>query len=290
MKVEIAKYAGFCMGVDLALKKLDKAIEEQSTQVATIGPIIHNPQVLKDYADKGVKILNNLDEIQENMLVVIRAHGIPKSDEEIIVKKAKKVIDATCPKVKNAQNSVYQATKKASEEYSFNNSMLLLYGEEEHPEVRSILSYSEIPYIVFAKEEVVFSVLPLLNKNIIIAAQTTQDKDIFNDFCTKFKEIHEGNISILDTICDATKQRQESVRELTNHVDAVIVVGGKTSANTRRLAEIVNSYNLPTYHIESLDELKKEELNTSYIYGLTAGASTPKKYINEVKNYLEEKL
>ncbi len=292
MKIEIAEYAGFCMGVDLALKKLDKALESVSsceeTVVATIGPIIHNPQVLKEYEEKHVKILTHVSEIEPHMHVIIRAHGITKEEEEEARRRAMQVVDATCPKVKAAQISVSNATQKISEEAKYDDCMLLLYGEEEHPEVRGILSYSKIPYLVFSNEEEIFSQLVSFPQNLIIASQTTQDKDLFNEFCEKLKALHKGNIIILDTICDATKQRQEAVRELAASVDAMIVVGGKQSGNTRRLAEISLSYGIPTYHIETIEELSKEKLELDNTYGLTAGASTPKKYMYKVKSYLEE--
>ncbi len=293
MKIEIAKYAGSCMGVDLALKKLDTAIHNVEAQtgalVATLGPIIHNPQVLKEYEEKKVLILSDVNEIHEKMHVIIRAHGIPKQEEEIARKRALHLVDATCPKVKAAQVCVANATKKAKEQVKDNDCILLLYGEQEHPEVRGILSYSEIPYLVFSKEEEIFSILSSLPSYVVLASQTTQDIDLFMKFCEKLKVQHKGKIEILDTICNATKQRQDAVRKLANCVDAVIVVGGKQSGNTRRLAEISHSYSLPTYHIETIEELENEELDSSYTFGLTAGASTPKNYINKVKDYLEKR-
>ncbi len=287
MKVEIAKYAGFCMGVDLALKKLDNAIINEVNNVVTIGPIIHNPQVLKEYEEKNVKILENIDEVQPDTHVIIRAHGIPQNEEKILEQRCSKVIDATCPKVKAAQLALSKASKKALDEHTqAEDCLLLLYGEEEHPEVKGLVSYSHIPYIVFA-DETVFDAISFDKKIIILASQTTQDKNLFLQFHEKLIKKQILKLEVLDTICDATKQRQEAVRELTHKVDAMIVVGGKSSGNTRRLAEISNSYSLPTYHIETVDELKKNVLNPDFTYGLTAGASTPRKYIDDVKNYLE---
>ncbi len=286
MKVKIAKHAGFCMGVDLALKKLDLAIsnKQENKRVVTIGPIIHNPQVLKDYQEKGVEILNSVEEIQKDMIVIIRAHGIPKKDEKIARENAFEVIDSTCPKVKTAQIAVEKATLKASKD-----TMLLLYGEEAHPEVQGILSYSSLPYLVFAQAKEIFSKIQSLPKNFIIASQTTQDDEIFNNFTNNLqKELqNKGAITVLNTICNATRERQEAVRELANTVDCFIVIGGKTSGNTRRLYEIASSYNIPTYHIETVSELKDKKFENNLTFALSAGASTPKRYLEEVKNFLE---
>lgn len=284
MILKIAEKAGFCMGVDLALKKLDKTLrEKKEKKVVTLGPIIHNPQVLKEYREKGVSIIENSEEVSENMHVVIRAHGITKDEEEKIRQKKADIIDATCPKVKAAQIAIEKSTKQAQKE-----SILLLYGEEEHPEVRGLVSYSAIPYIVFANPEEIYTQIQTLPQEIILASQTTQDKEIYMDFIKKIKELPEVNLQVLHTICDATKERQDAVRTLAKEVDAFIVVGGKTSGNTRRLAEIASSYNLATYHIESAEELNIDTLDKNLRYGLTAGASTPKKYIDEVCEIFRE--
>ncbi len=183
MKVTIAKHAGFCMGVDLALKKLDSALLENTClKVATLGPIIHNPQVLAEYKEKKVEVLNSVEDVEDNMCVIIRAHGIPKEDEEKLNLKDVKLIDATCPKVKAAQIAVANSTSKSSFD-----TLLLLYGEEEHPEVRGLVSYSSIPYLVFSNPEDVLSKLQDLPKNIILVSQTTQDKEIYNEFSKNLK-------------------------------------------------------------------------------------------------------
>ncbi len=285
MNVKIAKHAGFCMGVDLALKKLDLAINNNiDKRVVTIGPIIHNPQVLKEYQEKSVQILNSVQEIENDMYVIIRAHGIPKIDEKIARQNAYEVIDATCPKVKTAQISVEKATKQTNAD-----TILLLYGEEAHPEVQGILSYSALPYLVFSDPDEIFEKIDNLPKNFIIASQTTQDDVIFNNFATSLQQKikNNGAVTVLNTICNATRERQEAVRELADDVDTFIVIGGKTSGNTRRLTEIASSYNIPTYHIETVSELKDKKFDNNLTFALTAGASTPKRYLEEVKNFLE---
>ncbi len=283
MEVVVARHAGFCMGVDMALKKLDQAIAESINEVvATIGPIIHNPQVLQEYKEKNVQILQDIDEVKQGMSVLIRAHGIPQKDEKIVRSIDAKFIDATCPKVKSAQISVAKATEKAKAD-----SILLLYGEEDHPEVKGLVSYSAIPYHIFSNPEEIYTCLSRFPENFIVAAQTTQDKEIYKEFTKKLKNLAFGSVEILNTICNATSERQEAVRELVGKVDVFIVVGGKTSGNTRRLAEIAASYNLPTHHIETVQELNLQDFSQNTRFGLSAGASTPRKYIDEVKNAIQ---
>ncbi len=286
MKVKIAKHAGICMGVDLALKKLDSALSDKSKKIVTLGPIIHNPQVLKEYEEQGVEILNSVYEIESDMRVLIRAHGISKEDEAFARENAFEVIDATCPKVKTAQLAVEKATRE-TKEINPENSVLLFYGEKEHPEVRGILSYSSIPYYVFSKSEEVYSQVSTAPQNFVLASQTTQDSKLFNEYAKTIKFFIGNRICVLDTICEATRERQAAVRRLVKSVDAFIVIGGRTSGNTRRLAEIASSYGVLTYHIESVSELKIEENQKNFTFALTAGASTPKRYIEEVKKFLE---
>ncbi len=344
--VIIAEHAGFCMGVDLALKKLDHAIENGKkakqgavikNKVVTLGPIIHNPQVLKEYEEKQVKLIDSVDEIDSDMTVVIRAHGITQDEEKKIRELARKTIDATCPKVKAAQLSVERATKKAllktrsenknnaddvvnntgkrnaDERVIHNNdSLLLLYGEEEHPEVRGILSYSAIPYLVFSDPDAVYDEVCSLfggsfPKYLVLASQTTQNKELYTNFVKVLESRFCGELEVLDTICNATYERQDAVRRLAEQtnstdsdsaIDILIVVGGKTSGNTRRLAEIAKICGLECFHIETAQELeniiKSEKVqetkvnNKSLKYGITAGASTPKKYIDEVYHKLIE--
>ncbi len=284
MKLKIAEYAGTCMGVDLALKKLDETISNaENNLVVTIGPIIHNPQVLKEYEKKNVQILENIDKVEKSMHVLIRAHGIPKDDEEKLRNTGAKIFDATCPKVKKAQLAVKKSTSQA-----LDNTVLLLYGEEEHPEVRGLVSYSEVPYLIFDKPKEILSKIQELANNFILVSQTTQDKEIYDNFSKNLVELSKGKVEILDTICDATQKRQEAVRKLAPNVDSFVIIGGRTSGNTRRLAEIAASYKIPTFYIETASELQLEEFKESSTIGLTAGASTPNKYIEEVKVFFEE--
>ncbi len=283
MKVIRAKTAGFCMGVSLALQKLDQALEQnKDKRICTLGPIIHNPQVLEEYANLGVQCLHSVDEVQAHDIVVVRAHGIPQQEEKALLAKAFHVIDATCPKVKKAQNAIAKATNKIAEQ----EPSLLLFGEEDHPEVRGLISYAQGKAFVFDSLEKLQS-LNLVSQGVyVLASQTTQDSKIFRDIEEHLRHNYPG-IPVLSTICHATHQRQEDIMNIASHVDAVVVVGGKQSGNTCRLADVAAAQGKPTWHIETADELKKENFSTFSQIGLTAGASTPKRLIDTAHKLLE---
>lgn len=276
MQIIRSQNAGFCMGVALALTKLDKLTKE-STLVATYGPIIHNPHVLEKYAKMGVACILHHSEAQPGSHVLIRAHGIPKEMEAKLQMRSDIFItDATCPRVKDAQNSITKATK--------NGEFLVLFGEAKHPEVEGLVSYAMNGYMVANDYE---EILDYLKKNkkkeLVLAVQTTQDKIAFDLLKKNIKYLELNNVVILNTICDATNARQSEALEIAKKVDIMIVVGGKNSGNTRRLAEIVSVNNLPTLLIESADELKELFFKEAQTVGLTAGASTPRELVDEVE-------
>ncbi len=284
MKVLRAKTAGFCMGVALALQKLDAAIKNESVhggRICTFGPIIHNPQVLASYTAQGVHCITDANEVQAGDCVVIRAHGIPKDSENALKSQGATIIDATCPKVKKAQLSISRATKQGT--------VLLLFGEADHPEVRGLVSYTHNDAFIFDSLQQLQSLNLTPQNNYVLASQTTQDKKLFAQIEAYLKQ-KVGSLPVLSTICDATSHRQEEVMQIAHDVDAVIVVGGKESGNTRRLADLAVSEGVPTWHIETVDELKLENFQTICTIGLTAGASTPKSLIDAVHIFLETEL
>lgn len=268
----LAPKAGFCMGVSLALKKLDKAIlDNPNCKIYTLGPIIHNPQVLKQYEQKGVKIGDDKTHFQPGDIVLIRAHGIPFGLEQNLKQKQIKIIDATCPKVKKAQLLIQEQSKKR---------VLLLYGEKNHPEVKGLLSYAQNQIILFESLQELLNLQLNSNLEYVLAAQTTQDQ---NEFYQIQDYLKRQNISFiaLNTICNATEERQKEAIKLAQKVDFMIVVGGKISGNTRRLAKVVSQY-APSLHIETSLELDLNELSKYSTIGITAGASTPQEIIDEV--------
>lgn len=283
MELIIAETAGFCMGVDLALHKLDNAVANppQEGTIFTLGPIIHNPQVLELYQSQGVQQTDGEKKLTATDVVVIRAHGIPRQilgrfkDQNITI------IDATCPKVKKAQILIHKQAEQ--------NKHLLLFGERDHPEVQGLVSYAPKHTVFESLEELRTHTLHDGQK-YFLAAQTTQDRESFDAIRDYLLMNVDSSMVILDTICAATKDRQEEVRELSSRVQAMIVVGGKNSGNTRRLAQIALETGIYTVHIETAQELPLKELAQFERIGLTAGASTPSWIIAEVATTLRERL
>lgn len=283
MELIIAHTAGFCMGVDMALHKLDAVLDTPPSQrrIHTLGPIIHNPQVLERYQKQGVLQAKNPEDLQPGDTAVIRAHGIPQTVQEELQARSAEIIDATCPKVKKAQILIQRQAEKGG--------YLLLFGEREHPEVRGLVSYAPEHAIFEDLEELQALHLPP-EKSYFLAAQTTQDRDAFIQIRDWLSNNLSPNITVLDTICNATKDRQEEVRLMAHTVEAMIVVGGKNSGNTRRLAQIAQETGVYTVHVETAQELVLEELAAFSRIGLTAGASTPDWIIEEVVQTLRQKF
>lgn len=284
MKILRAQTAGFCMGVDLALKKLAALIGEpdsrdQPSGIITFGPIIHNPQVLEEYAAKGVRIVNDPEAIPEGATVVIRAHGIPEPVRGRIRARGAVLVDATCPKVKKAQTLIASQAGKGK--------TLLLFGEEDHPEVKGLLSYATAGARVFGSMEELERLDLAHGPTYFLAAQTTQDEQEFSRIKDYLRNRFGGDIAVLSTICNATMNRQQEAMDLAAIVDFMVVVGGRDSGNTRRLAQVAKAAGTPCVHVETAEELTRETFAGTRTIGLTAGASTPKKIIDRVQHILE---
>jgi 4-hydroxy-3-methylbut-2-enyl diphosphate reductase len=267
------------MGVSLALKRLDRALDEQQRPIVTLGPIIHNPQVLAAYEQKGVRRIREASEVGRGECVIIRAHGIPRTEEALLVEKGAQLVDATCPRVKAAQLAIEQATRQGQR--------LLLFGEAEHPEVRGLLSYAHAERHVFASFDAC-KALPLdPEKGYVLAAQTTQDTRQFTAMQAYLEQCLGSRVQTLHTICDATEKRQNEALEIAVRVDCMVVVGGRESGNTRRLAELVAGTGIPAMHVENEQELEAAFFRKKSLVGLTGGASTPKSLIDAVEFFLE---
>ena len=279
MRVVRAKTAGFCMGVSLALKRLDRALEERQGPIVALGPIIHNPQVLAAYEQQGVRRIREADEAVRGECVIIRAHGIPMPEEALLIEKGTRLVDATCPRVKAAQLAIEHATRQGQR--------LLLFGEAEHPEVRGLLSYAHAERHVFASIDAC-KALPLEPEaGYVLAAQTTQDTRQFTVMRAYLEQRLGSRVQILETICDATEKRQTEALEIAVTVDCMVVVGGRESGNTRRLAELAAGTGIPALHVESEKELDAAFFRKKSLVGLTGGASTPKSLIDAVEFFLE---
>ena len=275
MKVVLAETAGFCIGVKRALEMVLKAINENQPKIYTYGPLIHNPQVLELLRERGITILKPGEEIPAG-LVVIRAHGIPLQERRLLEQAGGRIIDATCPRVAKVQAIIRRWAAKGC--------ATLIVGDADHPEVRGLLGYTEgRGYVVSTSQDV--ADLPDLN-SLIVVAQTTQSESQFE------ATVHEitgrfPQAQIFNTICDATASRQAEVQELSRQADALIVVGGRNSGNTQRLVEISQATGIPTYHVETEQELDLVEISRYQTVAVTAGASTPNWLIGNVVNTLK---
>ncbi|MDR1856106.1 MAG: 4-hydroxy-3-methylbut-2-enyl diphosphate reductase [Desulfovibrio sp.] len=274
MDVVRAKTAGFCMGVSLALRKLDEALKDGSEEgrICTLGPIIHNPQVLASYEAKGVVCVTDTGQLEPGDIALVRAHGLTRKEEAKARDACRGIIDATCPRVKKAQLAIAEATRDGQ--------ILLLFGEANHPEIRGLVSYAQSHSCVFDREENIDHI-PLNRQNAyVLASQTTQDRECFERIERSLRDRLESLV-VLSTICDATRSRQKEARDIAAKVDIMVVVGGRQSGNTRRLADIASSCGITTLLVEHPDELDPAAFEGKRRAGLTAGASTPKDLIDE---------
>ena len=268
MEVILAEQMGFCYGVKRAIEIARQNASTDGTS-STLGPIIHNPQMVERLKNEGVGTVSSLDEMEDG-LVIIRSHGVGPKVYEEAESRGLELVDATCPHVKKAQLSA----KLLSEE----GYTVVIVGEKNHPEVKSIFEWTEQnAYIIETEAEV--DALPSIGK-LGIVSQTTFSGEKFRSIVSCLLE-KSREIKILRTICTATDLRQASALELAKNVDVMIVVGGKNSANTSRLAQLCAT-KCKTYHIETVAELQDEWLDHVNKIGITAGASTPDWIIKEV--------
>ena len=268
MEVILADDYGFCYGVKRAIKTAKDNID-LSKPVCTLGPIIHNPQMVKALADEGIGTVNSVDEMDCGK-IIIRSHGVGPSIYDAIKAKGLELADATCPHVKKAQMS---AKSLADEGFK-----VIIIGEQEHPEVKSIKEWAGENSLVLDTEEKARNVsfVPRLG----IVAQTTFSAEAFTKIVSILIE-KSYDIRILRTICTATDKRQSAAIKLAKDVDMMLVIGGRNSANTTRLAQLCTAHCV-THHIETVDELQDEWFNNIKKIGITAGASTPDWIIKEV--------
>jgi (E)-4-hydroxy-3-methyl-but-2-enyl pyrophosphate reductase len=275
MKILIAKKAGFCMGVRRAVEMVLDAPNKHVNPICTFGPLIHNPQVLDLLREKEISTLERIPE-HATGTVLIRAHGVPPQTKQDLKKAGYKIIDATCPRVIKVQTIIQKHAQK--------NYASIIIGDKDHPEVIGLLGYAEGKGFVVDNLDDLDS-LPSFEKAIVVA-QTTQNT-LFYEEIKRWANHKFPHYKIFDTICDSTAKRQAEVQNLADSVDAVIVVGGQNSGNTKRLAEISKKTGKPTYHIETESEIDVDALSEAKCIGITAGASTPNWVIKKIYRTLE---
>lgn len=281
MEIKLAKTAGFCFGVNRAVDMLYSMVEK-GEKVCTLGPIIHNPQVIDDLASKGVKIIESESDVPESTKVVIRTHGVEKNVIDTLKKNNIDFCDATCPFVKK----IHRIITENSDE----NTLVLIAGDENHPEVQGIRSYCKGESIVFKNsddlEKIAGESNNISEKETIVVWQTTFNTVEYEKCLKKIKK-HYTNANIFDTICSATNERQEEAMRLAETCDAMIIVGGRQSSNTAKLKAVCENC-CPTYLIETADELTSIDFSGCERVGVTAGASTPAAIIKEVLSTMSE--
>lgn len=280
MKVIVAKTAGFCMGVKRAV---DLAIENSTNAtggIKTLGPLIHNSQTLEMLRLRGVTVLDEKQNLNSGSTVMIRAHGVPPKTQSFYESRSNAIIDGTCPKVKTVH--------KVISKYREMGYQIVITGDQGHAEVIGLLGYAgKAGFLIDSLEDI--GKIPEADK-ICLVSQTTFDRTLFDKIASGIKKRFQASeVVIKKTICAATDQRQAEVATLSKQVDALIVVGGKNSANTQRLARIAASCGTPTQLVESESEIDWDSIKDCNTVGVAAGASTPNWMIKQVSDYLQFK-
>ena len=279
MQIKLAKTAGFCFGVNRAVDRLYQMVRS-GEKVCTLGPIIHNPQVIGDLKSKSVIIANSIDEIPEKTKLVLRTHGVEKQVIDELKARGYEYWDAACPFVKK----IHKIVTDNSDE----NSIVLIAGDANHPEVQGIKSYCKGEVIVFKNLEELEKAEINCEKRIIVVAQTTFNTVEWEKCLKKLKKDYTKAL-IFDTICNATNERQDEAISLAEECDAMIIVGGRQSSNTVKLKAVCENC-CPTYLIETADELNSISFQGCRKVGVTAGASTPAAIIKEVLSTMSENV
>ena len=279
MEVVVAEHAGFCFGVTKAVETVYEQINKEKTNIYTFGPIIHNETVVGDLEKKGVRVIEDVAELSgvSEGIVVIRSHGVTKQVHKALMDTGLEIVDATCPFVKRIHRIV--------EEESGNGKSIIVVGSSTHPEVEGIVSYAKGPVYVVESPDEARNFSGDKETEYVMVSQTTYNMNKFKETIEICKN-NGYNINIVNTICNATDERQTEAEEIAARADVMIVIGGAHSSNSRKLYEICAARCPRTYFIQTLDDLKLEIPEGANLVGITAGASTPKNIIEEVQKHV----
>ena len=280
MEVKLAKSAGFCFGVNKAMEKVYEQIENpQGKKIYTYGPIIHNEEVVKELASKGVEVIDSLEELdtKEKGILIIRSHGVAKAVQDKMTEAGFTIVDATCPFVKRIHKIV--------EKESAQGHTIVIVGSPVHPEVEGIRGWCEKDAVIVETVEEAERFSGEKEQKICIVSQTTFNYNKFKDIVEIFEK-RGYDINVVNTICNATQERQTEAKEIAAQADAMIVIGGTHSSNSKKLYEICKGECENTHFIQTLDDLYLELPKSVRLVGITAGASTPNNIIEEVQNYV----
>ena len=288
MKVKVARTAGFCFGVKRAVDKVYQLIEQGIQPIYTLGPIIHNEEVVSDLAARGVQVIEekDLDTLSEGT-VVIRSHGVGREVYDKLETNHLDYVDVTCPFVLKIHRIVEKQSQVGKH--------IVIFGDPGHPEVQGICGWCEGAYTVLKNKEDTEQFLPPEGKEICVVSQTTFNYNKFQELveilCKKRYDNSVLNMGdILNTICNATEERQKEAQNIAGEVDTMLVIGGRHSSNTQKLFEICKEECGNTYYIQTPVDLDSEMFQCSSYVGITAGASTPKKIIEEVQEHVRIKF
>ena len=283
MEVLTAESAGFCFGVRRAVDLVREQCEKKDGPVYTYGPIIHNEQVVQDLEKEGVQVVNDLDSLSNlpTGVLIIRSHGVSRAEQERIEASSMRMLDATCPFVKKIHRIVEKAGVDGHD--------VLIAGDPDHPEVRGIIGWTKGPSQVLRGPDEAATVELQKDRSYVLVAQTTFQPRKFEDIVAILQE-KEYDISVMNTVCSATEERQTEAQKIARQVDAMIVIGGRHSSNTRKLVEICRSSCRNTTFIETLSDLDLKPFQSFSRVGITAGASTPNRIIEEVTQHVRTKL
>jgi small subunit ribosomal protein S1 len=277
MKIYVVKQAGFCFGVKRAIKLAFDAVKKKDEKVYTLGPLIHNPQVVEDLKKKGVHAIKDLKKIKKGTLI-IRSHGVHPQIIKQLKDKPVEVVDATCPFVRKAQRKA-----KLLKDQGY---QVVVVGEADHPEVQGIVGYVDDSAMVLSHNRMKRNLGHF--KKLGVIAQTTLNIDAFKQVIGTLID-HAEELKVCNTICLATARAQKATLRLANQVDMMIVVGGHNSANTTRLAKLCKRLGTPTHHVETAKELRRAWFKDKNSIGVTAGTSTPdwliKEVVESIKNF-----
>ena len=288
MKVKTAKTAGFCFGVKRAVDKVYELIENGVSPIYTLGPIIHNEEVVSDFEKKGVTVITEADipKLHEGT-VVIRSHGVGRRIYDMLEAAGISFVDVTCPFVLKIHRIVERESRAGKQ--------IIIFGDPSHPEVKGICGWCEGSCTVLRNREDAENFVPDPGRIPCIVSQTTFNynkfKELVEILCKKRYDNNVLNIdNILNTICNATEERQKEAQSIAGEVDTMLVIGGRHSSNTQKLFEICKEECENTYYIQTPVDLDSEMFHHSSYVGITAGASTPKKIIEEVQEHVRVKF
>ena len=289
MEVKVAKTAGFCFGVQRAVDKVYELIGSCPDRLFTLGPIIHNEEVVNDLEKKGVRVASedDLRTLPEGSTVVIRSHGVGKEVYDHLEEYGLSYVDVTCPFVLKIHRIVEKESRAGAH--------IVIIGDPDHPEVVGICGWCMGPYTVIRTEQDALDFVFPVDKSICIVSQTTFNYNKFKDLVEILSKKRYDNtvlniLNILNTICNATEERQREAKSIAGEVDTMLVVGGRHSSNTQKLFEICKKECENTYYIQTPVDLDSDMFQCSSYVGITAGASTPKKIIEEVQEHVRIKF